>query len=194
MGRIGTVAIASHQVAINVAATLFMVPLGISVAATTRVGQFAGAGRMADAARAGWTSIGLAIGFNAFTAILLLLLHDHVASLYTTDPAVVAGAGTLLMIAGAFQISDGLQVSALGALRGLKDTTRPMIVNIVSYWLVALPAAWLLGFELNMKGPGLWWGLTLGLTVAGFMHATRFRRLVGGSWRGTEPAADGGTA
>ncbi len=98
--------------------------------------------------------------------------------LYTDDPIVLDYAAGLLMIAGAFQISDGLQVGALGALRGLKDTARPLLINLVAYWCVGMPAGWLLGFHLGHGGQGLWWGLTIGLSVAAVLHTLRFRKLV----------------
>jgi multidrug resistance protein, MATE family len=177
MGRIGTTAVAAHQVALNVAATTFMVPMGVSIATATRVGHAAGAGDMVAAARAGWTGIGTGMGFMAITAMAFLLFREQIVALYTRDPAVAALAATLLMIGGAFQLGDGLQVTAQGALRGLKDTTRPMLVNLLAYWLVGFPVGLYLAFELGLDGPGLWWGLTLGLTVAGALHVQRFRKL-----------------
>lgn len=177
MGKIGTTSIAAHQVAINVAATTFMVPMGVSIATATRVGHAAGAGDMTAAARSGWTGIATGVGFMSLTALGFLLFRHEIVRLYTRDAAVASLAASLLLIGGAFQLGDGLQVTAQGALRGLKDTTRPMLVNLLAYWLVALPAGLLLAFELGLQGPGLWWGLTLGLTVAGLLHVARFRRL-----------------
>jgi len=183
MGRLGTHVVAAHQVAINIAATTFMVPMGISIATSTRVGHAAGAGDMPAAARAGWTGIGTGVGFMACTAVAFLLFRHQIVALYTRDAQVAALAAVLLMIGGAFQIVDGLQVTAQGALRGLKDTTRPMLVNLLAYWLVGFPAGLWLGFEAGLRGPGLWWGLTFGLSVAGVLHVLRFRRLVAGPRR-----------
>jgi MATE family multidrug resistance protein len=177
MGRIGTISVAAHQVAINVAATTFMVPLGVAIATTTRVGHAAGSGDMRAAARAGWTGIATGMGFMAITALAFLLFRHQITALYTTDRDVAALAATLLLIGGAFQLGDGLQVTAQGALRGLKDTTRPMLVNLLAYWLLGLPVGLVLAFGAGMRGPGLWWGLTLGLSVAGALHVARFRRL-----------------
>jgi multidrug resistance protein, MATE family len=177
MGRIGTSAVAAHQVAINVAATTFMIPFGISVATTTRVGHAAGSGDVAGAARAGWTGIGAGMGVMVITAISFLLFREQIVGLYTRDLEVAARAAILLLIAGAFQLGDGLQVTSQGALRGLKDTARPMLVNLLAYWFVGFPVGLLLAFELGYEAPGLWWGLTLGLTVAGILHVLRFRKL-----------------
>ncbi|MDB5036123.1 MAG: hypothetical protein JWQ98_3364 [Chlorobi bacterium] len=188
MGWISTLALASHQIAINIASVTFMVPLGISTAITTRVGQAMGAGRRADAALAGGVGIGLAALFMSFTAVLFLTVPRLIIGIYTDDPVVIDYAMILLMIAGAFQIFDGIQVSAMGALRGLKDTAQPMVVNMVAYWLVGLPFGYLLGFKLGFGGAGLWWGLTTGLAVAAVMHALRFRRR---SLRGQGPDVAG---
>jgi MATE family multidrug resistance protein len=179
MGQISTVALASHQVAVNVAAVTFMVPLGVSIATSTRVGQAIGRREPHAAALAGWTGIAMAGIFMCCTAVVFVLMPRQIIGLYTDAVDVVAYASTLLMIAGAFQFSDGIQVAAIGALRGLKDTTRPMIVNLIAYWIVGLPVGYLLAFRFGYGGSGLWWGLTLGLTVAALLHSLRFRRMVG---------------
>lgn len=177
MGRIGTTAVAAHQVAISVASFTFMIPMGIGIATTTRVGHAIGAGRIADAARSGWTGIATGMMFMVLAALTFLVFRDQIVAIYTTDADVAARAAVLLMIAGAFQLGDGLQVTAQGALRGLKDTARPMLVNLLAYWVVGFPMGLLFAFELGMDAPGLWWGLTLGLTTAGVLHALRFRKL-----------------
>lgn len=179
MGQISTVALASHQVAINVAAFTFMVPLGVSIAIATRVGHAIGRGDPDAAELSGWTGIAIAGCFMCCTAITFQLLPEQIIGIYTDAPDVLAYATSLLMIAGVFQFSDGIQVAAMGALRGLKDTTRPMIVNLVAYWIIGLPVGWLLAFNAGYGGPGLWWGLTLGLTVAAALHSLRFRRMIG---------------
>ena len=179
MGQISTTALASHQIAINCAAFTFMVPLGVSISISTRVGQAIGRRDRAAASLAGWVGIGVAGLFMVTTAILFFLFRHRIIGIYTEDPATLDYAAGLLMIAGAFQISDGLQVGAMGALRGLKDTARPLLTNMFAYWLIGMPAGWLLGFHLGYGGQGLWWGLTLGLSVAAVMHTLRFRKLVG---------------
>jgi len=177
MGQIGTIALASHQVAINVASITFMIPLGISTAITTRVGQAIGRNDRPGAELAGWIGIALAIAVMCVTAIIFLTLPRAIVTIYTGDADVLAYASTLLMIAGAFQIFDGAQVAALGALRGLKDTARPMLVNLLAYWGVGMPTGYSLAFLAGLEGPGLWWGLTSGLAVAAILHSIRFRRL-----------------
>lgn len=178
MGQIGKLALASHQIAINVAAFTFMIPLGISTAITTRVGQFVGARQFASARLAGWVGIAMSAGVMAFTALAFLTIPGTIIAAYTNDPAVIGYATGLILIAGAFQIFDGIQVATLGALRGLKDTSRPMLVNLLAYWFVGMPTGYLLAFHAGMEGPGLWWGLTAGLGVAALLHTIRFRRLI----------------
>ncbi len=177
MGRIGTIALASHQVAMNVASFTFMIPMGIATAISTRVGQAIGRRDTGAAELAGWVGIGMAAICMSCTAILFLTIPGTIISIYTNDLQVLAYAGSLLVIAGAFQIFDGIQVSAMGALRGLKDTTRPMLVNLVAYWGVGLPVGYSLAFLADLGGPGLWWGLTAGLAAAAILHSLRFRRL-----------------
>lgn len=177
MGQIGRIPLASHQVAINVAAFTFMTPLGISTAITTRVGQAIGRGDRDGATLAGWVGIGMAGLFMMGTALVFILIPETIIGVYTNDLEVLHYASGLLVIAGAFQFVDGIQVASLGALRGLKDTTVPMVTNIIAYWGVGLPTGYYLAFNAGLGGQGLWWGLTTGLAVASLMHSLRFRRL-----------------
>jgi MATE family multidrug resistance protein len=108
------------------------------------------------------------------TASILFLFPRGITSIYTADPEVTEIAIQLLYMAAIFQISDGLQVSGYGALRGLKDTKIPMVVNLVAYWVIGIPTAYLLGFTYNLGAPGFWIGLIAGLTAAGILHNTRF--------------------
>lgn len=181
VGRFGAGALAAHQVALNAASVTFMVPLGIGMAASVRVGQATGAGDRAGAARAGFTGIGMGATFMLLSALLFWLRPAWVVWVYTgsnADPAVAEAAVGLLFIAAVFQLFDGTQTTAAGALRGLKDTRAPMLVAAVAYWAVGLPAALALGFGAGWGARGIWWGLTLGLAVAAVLLTLRFRRRV----------------
>lgn len=178
MGQIGQTELASHQIALNVASFTFMIPLGIGTAITTRVGQFIGLGNRAAARTAGWVGIGMAAATMCAAAALFLSIPGVIVGIYTDKTDVVAYATGLLMIAGAFQLFDGIQVATLGALRGLKDTSRPMFVNLFSYWCVGVPTGYALAFWCGLGGHGLWWGLVSGLAAASVLHTLRFRRLM----------------
>jgi MATE family multidrug resistance protein len=174
MGRFGEVALAAHHVAINWAALTYMVPVGLAMAVTVRVGHAAGAGDQPGARLRGLVGIvvcGLAM---LLSAMVMILFPQSIIGLYTGDAAVAALAGHLFLLAALFQISDGLQIAAAGALRGLHDTTVPMLVNAVSYWVIGLPAAWLLGVVAGHGPTGMWAGLVLGLTVAAVLLNLRF--------------------
>lgn len=180
MGTLGMNAVAGHQVAINFAALAFMVPLGLSTAITTRVGNAIGAGSYFEARKRGFLGIGMSVAFMSLTAVIMFLFPDFIAGIYTDDPAVIDVAVSLLYMAAIFQISDGLQVSGFGALRGLKETKIPMYVNLVSYWIVGLPLGYYLGITRGLGPQGLWIGLIAGLTLAGLLHNARFHILTGG--------------
>jgi MATE family multidrug resistance protein len=177
MGSLGTVAVAGHQVALNYAALVFMVPLGLSLATTIRVGHARGRGDFGAARLAGLTGIGTTTAFMCLSALVMLAVPRHIVAIYTHDPAVSAMAVSLLYIAAAFQIFDGLQVAVIGALRGLKDTSWPMLINFVSYWLIGLPLAYLLGIGRAFGPKGLWLGLTAGLLTASALLLLRFNLL-----------------
>lgn len=174
MGSLSAVAVAGHQVAINFAAMTFMVPFGLSTAITTRVGNAVGKGSIQAARHRGYVGIGLATLFMIIAAVIIAMLPDLIANMYTQDPEVQSVAISLLYMAAIFQISDGLQVSGYGALRGLKDTTIPMIVNFIAYWLVGLPLGYYLGLVRGIGPQGLWMGLIAGLTIAAILHNVRF--------------------
>jgi len=174
MGSLSAIAVAGHQVAINFSAMTFMVPFGLSTAITTRVGNAIGKKKMHEARRRGYVGIALATGFMSLTAIIMYLFPDLITSMYTQDAQVQNVAISLLYMAAIFQISDGLQVSGYGALRGLKDTTIPMIVNFIAYWIVGLPLGYYLGIVQQIGPQGLWMGLIAGLTIAAILHNIRF--------------------
>ncbi len=191
VGRFGTAALAAHQVALNAASVTFMVPLGIGMAASVRVGQATGAGDAAGAARAGLTAIAMGASFMLGSALLFWLRPEWVVWVYTGgtgDAAVAEGATALLFIAAVFQLFDGTQTTAAGALRGLKDTHAPMLIAAVAYWGVGLPAALALGFGAGRGATGIWWGLTLGLEAAAEGLTARFRRRTHTPPTGPNPA------
>ena len=172
MGRLGATQVAAHQIAINYAATMFMVPLAIHSAITIRVGHSVGAGQPDLARRQGLTGIAVCGLFMTASALMLLLLREHITALYTRDEDVRAVAFSLLTMAMIFQISDGLQVGAAGALRGFKDTRIPMLLNVIAYWLIAFPLAWYLGVHRDGGPQAVWVALVVGLTVgAGLLNA-----------------------
>ena len=179
MGGFGTVQMAAHQVAINLASLTFMVPLGVGSAAAVRVGQAIGAGDSDGARRAAAASILIGAGFMSLMAALFIGAPRLLATAYTSVEEVVVLAALLIPIAGYFQIFDGLQVVSAGVLRGAGDTRAPLVVNILGFWFIGLPTSLLLGFRLGFGPQGLWWGFVAGLgAVAVFLLAriaSRFR-------------------
>lgn len=177
MARLGERTVAAYQIAINFASVVFMIPLGIGFATTVRVGFFAGAGDAVSARYAGLVGMGMGMSNAAFNATLMLLLGGVIAALYTQDTGIAAQAVAFLGLAAVFQLADGLQATANGALRGLKDTRLPMVITLFSYWLVGLPVSWYLCFYTPLAANGLWWGLTAGLAAAALGLTVRFQRL-----------------
>ena len=176
IGRLGEVPAASHQIALNVASLCFMVPFGLAEATTVRVGHALGRGDREGVRRAAFAGFTLALATQAGSALLMLLGHQAIAGLYTTDPAVIALAGSLLLYAALFQFPDGIQVVSAGALRGLKDTRVPMWLAALAYWGIGMPVGAGLGLALGWGARGMWLGLTAGLTVAAVLLCRRFLR------------------
>ncbi|WP_263351896.1 MATE family efflux transporter [Acidicapsa acidisoli] len=164
-GWLSPVALATHQIAINYASITYMVPLGISAAAAVAVGHAVGAGDKARARRAGWLSLALGSSFMVLAGIVFLVAPRPLIELFTHDPRVLAVGPSLLWIAAAFQIFDGVQTVCTGALRGLGETRAPMIANFVGYWILGLPLGLILCFVLKWGIYGMWIGLTLALIV-----------------------------
>jgi MATE family multidrug resistance protein len=175
-GWLGASTQAAHQIAINVASVTYMAASGIATAATIRVGQHRGRADAPGARRAGFAAYLLTFAFMAGMGLLLVLGRHLIPQFYNSDPAVVAQAAALLLIAALFQISDGLQVVGLGALRGLEDVKVPSIVALLSYWALALPLSYLLGFGLGWGAPGVWLGLLVGLSAVALVLLRRFQR------------------
>ncbi len=188
VGTLGPAPLAAHQIAIQCAAFTFMVPLGIGIATTVRVGQAIGRKEPIHAVWAGYLGMGLAGLFMLCTSILFWVFPRSIVGLFLDlgDPAnaiTVTIGVSLLGLAAFFQIFDGLQVSAAGALRGFKDTRTPMVICFISYWLLGIPLAATLGFMAGLGAQGFWWGLVAGLFAAACMLGLRFwwrsRRLRG---------------
>jgi MATE family, multidrug efflux pump len=165
--RLGPVPLAGHQIALNCAALTFMVPLGVSSAAAVRVGQQLGRLDPDGARRAGWSAIIIGVGFMACAGVVFVSIPRLIARLFTPDPAVIQVGAQLLLVAAAFQLFDGLQTVATGALRGAADTRTPMLANFVAYWLMGLPAGYVLCFRLGWGAVGIWIGLCGGLMIIG---------------------------
>jgi MATE family multidrug resistance protein len=177
MGLFGADVLAAHQIAINFASITFMVPLGIGQAATVRVSSELGAGRPEGARLAAIVALALGTCCMALSAILMWTFARQIISAYIAveDPqnrAVVAFALRFLAVAAVFQIVDGIQVVAVGSLRGYHDTTVPMVLAAIGYWAIGFAGGWLLAFPLGVGPTGLWWGFVLGLaTVAAMLTA-----------------------
>jgi MATE family multidrug resistance protein len=182
MGRIGASELAGHTVALQIAALAFQVPFGVGQAVTIRVGFHFGAGNRAAIGRAGWVGLGLAAAFMALPASLMLFAPTMLLSIYV-DPSAPANAALVgfavqyMLVAAAFQLFDGLQAVAAGALRGLQDTRTPMWIAIFSYWVPGIGVALWLGFATPFEGVGVWIGLAIGLMCAAVFLCWRW------SWR-----------
>jgi MATE family multidrug resistance protein len=172
MGWLGVVQVAAHQIALNLASLTFMVPLGVSSAAAVLVGHAVGRGDAEGVRRSTVASLAVGAGFMLCTGAMFIGVPEPLAALYTEDARVLALAVLLLPLAGLFQVFDGLQVVAIGLLRGLGDTRMPMIINVIGFWCIGMPVSLWLGFGLDYGAVGLWWGLVVGLIiVAGFLIA-----------------------
>lgn len=179
MGTLSTTALAAHQVAIQTASITFMVPLGIALATTIRVGQQVGQQNPPGARLAGLVGIGLASLFMSIMGLLFWLFPERIVGIYLdlqnpANAAVINQSKQFLRVAAVFQIVDGIQVAATGALRGLKDTRIPMLIGLLAYWGIGLTSGYSLGIYLGWGGVGLWWGLAIGLTVAATVLTWRF--------------------
>ena len=179
MGWIGAIELAAHGIAIQLASLTFMVHIGFSQAATVRAGRALGRKDEPSLRRGGITAIGMSALFAVLTSIVFLSLPETLVSLFI-DPnepereMLLRIGASLIMVAALFQLVDGLQVLALGLLRGVQDTTVPMVMATFSYWIIGLPASYVLAFKLDFGGIGLWLGLVIGLAVASVLLLWRF--------------------
>jgi MATE family multidrug resistance protein len=187
VGWIGTTALAAHQIALQIAAILFMIPFGISLAATVRVGHAVGREDPVAARRAGFGAIALgAVFMTATTAIIVALRHD-IPLLFIGDQTDAGGAAslaaTLLLVGATFFVSDGVQGIAAGALRGFNDTRVPMVLAGVSFWLIGFPCAYGLAFAVGLGAVGIWIGFSIAVGTFAVMLVWRFHRLSKDGWR-----------
>jgi MATE family multidrug resistance protein len=177
IGGLGATVVAGHQIALSISSLVFMVPLSLAMAITVRVGQALGRNAPGDARFAAFLGIAVALCYACVSASIMMLFREQIASFYTPDDTVVALAGALLIYAALFQFSDGVQVSAAGALRGYQDTRAVMLMTLFSYWGIGLSIGYTLGLtDLwgEPSGPaGLWQGLIIGLSCAALMLGWR---------------------
>ena len=174
-GRLEPVALAAHQIALNCAALSFMVPLGISSAAAVAVGQAIGRGEPAVARGDGFIAIGLACVFMSFAAVVFLVIPTQILQFFTRDESIIRTGVSLLGIAAIFQLFDGIQTVATGALRGIGDTRLPALMNFIGYWIFGLPIGYVLCFHYGYGVQGLWWGLTLALVAIALVVLASWR-------------------
>lgn len=175
MTKIGTLEAASHNIAISVSALCYMLPLGLSLALTARIGKAYGRGNQGLVQRRIISGVLLMFLLAIVTITLLLIFRHSVGALYTDDAEVLALTATLLIFAACFQLSDGAQIVLIGMLRGLQDTRVPMFINAFSYWIIAAPLGYYLARYTTVGGPGLWLGLIIGLTCASLLLAVRLK-------------------
>jgi MATE family multidrug resistance protein len=179
-GWFGAEAIGGHQVAINLASLMYMVPMGVGSATSVLVGHAIGERDTAHARRVAGSALACGAGFMLLSAIVLLAIPGVFARLYSSVPEVVAIASVLIPIAGLFQVFDGLQVVASGALRGAGDTRAAMVANVLGFWLLGMPVSLWLGFGAKLGVVGLWWGFVVGLAAVATFLVGRVRVRLGG--------------
>jgi MATE family multidrug resistance protein len=179
-GKLAPVALAAHQIALNCASFTYMVPLGTSAAAAVAVGHAVGADNGPQARRAGWLALSAGVCFMACAAIVFLLAPHFILDIYTNQEAVVSMGVPLLAMAAAFQVFDGIQTIATGALRGLGETRAPMLANLAGYWIFGLPLGYFLCFSRNRGILGLWTGLTFALVLIAVTLLWKWSRLSSG--------------
>ena len=178
-GRLPPASLAAHQIAINIAAFTFMVPLGIGAAGAVRVGHAVGRRDRSGAARSGWTALLFGAVFMSAAAAAFLLVPRTLIGAFTTDPAVIGMGVSLLFVGALFQLFDGLQGVATGVLRGVGDTRSPMLWNLAGHWFIGLPLGYTLCFVAGLGVIGLWWGLSMGLIICGVALLMVWSRRVG---------------
>jgi len=194
MGRISTGAVAAHQIALQVATLLYMVPFGIALAATVRVGQAAGRRDAIGTRRAGFVAIGVAAAFMAAMTLIIGASRNAIPQMFLGADApqsteTIELAATLLVLGASFFISDGLQAAAGGALRGLNDTRMPLVISALGYWIIGFTCCVWLGFTMGLGAVGVWMGLSVGTAIYAALLVWRFHRLTARHYLPAVPAA-----
>ena len=177
MGSLGTVVVAAHAATLNFASFIFMIPLGIAMATTALVGQAIGRGQVIDARRIGYVGILMCLAMMCLSAVFTISFADGIARLYSKEEAVISITSSLLVIAAIMQLGDGCQVTAAGALRGLKDTRVPLAINALVYWGVGFVVAYTFGVHFEYGAHGVWFGLCCCLWSAAVLLTLRFRKV-----------------
>ena len=178
VGWIGVNELAAHQIALNLASITFMVGLGISIAATIRVGNYLGKRDLVGIRRAGYTALFIIATIMGSFGLMFFVLRDFLPTLYIQNVEVINIAASLIVIASFFQVVDGLQVVGIGILRGLTDMKAPMVISFIAYWVIGLPVAYLLGFIFDFGVEGIWVSFVVGLTLAAIFFILRFRKFL----------------
>jgi MATE family multidrug resistance protein len=178
IARLGAVPLAGHQIALNVAGLTFMVPLGVASAAAVRVGQAIGSRDISGAVRSGWMAILLCVAFEFCSALVLICFPGSIARIYSSDLVVIRAGTVLLIVAGVFQVFDGLQVVIAGALRGAGNTRTPMLVHLLGYWIIGVPLGAALCFKAGWGATGFWIGLCVALVLIGSILVFAWMRMI----------------
>jgi len=177
MGWIGVNALAAHQIAINLASISYMMVAGLSTAGMIRVSNQIGKGNLKGMREAGMVVFGMVFIFMLVTAVLFISFRMFLPTLYIDNQEVISLSAGLLVIAGMFQLSDGIQVAGLGVLRGLEDVKFPTLITLIAYWVIGLPLGYVLAFEFGLAEKGVWYGLFIGLSITAVVLFYRFHRL-----------------
>jgi len=175
IGRLGPIPAAAHLIAINFSALMFMIPIGLASAISIRVGNAIGRGELDSARYTGIIGVVIVLGFQTVSATCMFLFPELIVSIYTDDLVVAPLAVSLLFYAAIFQYPDGLQMVAAGALRGYKDTRKPMLYMVISFWIVGMTLGYNLTFNRGMGPAGMWIGMIAGLTIASALMLRRFQ-------------------
>jgi multidrug resistance protein, MATE family len=183
MGWLGVTSQAAHQVAINLATISYMTTAGLAAAATIRIGYFSGSNDPLNMKRAAYSTLFSAIAIMGVWAMVFIGMRHWLPTLYVRDADVIRTASSLLIIAGFFQLSDGVQVVCASALRGLQDVKIPSMFIFISYWVIGLPLGYFLAFIVKTGPMGIWWGLFIGLTLTAIAMFLRLRHLISISFK-----------